>query len=100
MVWGSRLPGTGLLEPHHPIHPKLLVAVPARIALKRPETITLTLNHGADVTREAKNVTAAAVVIEDWHPHLAVVDVDLAASASCGWSDRARAAGHGFRSSP
>ena len=41
------------------------------------ETITLTLNHGAYVTREAKIVTAAAVMIEDWHPHLAVIDVDL-----------------------
>jgi DNA-binding response OmpR family regulator len=54
--------------------PRVLILVdPPLLA----ETITLTLNHGAYVTREAKNVTAAAVVIEDWHPHLAVIDVDL-----------------------
>ena len=54
--------------------PRVLVLVDQPLIA---ETITLTLNHGAYVTREVKSVTAATVAIEDWHPHLAVIDVDL-----------------------
>src|SRR5579862_5497558 len=42
------------------------------------ETINLTLNHGVFVTRGAKTMAQAMAVIDEWHPHLAVVDMDLA----------------------
>jgi len=42
------------------------------------ETINLTLNHGVFVTRGAKTMAQATALIEDWHPHLAVIDMDLA----------------------
>ena len=41
------------------------------------EVIKLTLNHGVYVTREAQNVSEATAVLEDWHPHLAVIDMDI-----------------------
>jgi DNA-binding response OmpR family regulator len=41
------------------------------------EVIKLTLNHGDYVTREAKDVPEATAVLEDWRPHLAVVDMDI-----------------------
>jgi DNA-binding response OmpR family regulator len=39
--------------------------------------INLTLNHGVYVTREAKDVPEATMVLEQWHPHVAVVDMDI-----------------------
>ena len=42
------------------------------------ETINLTLNHGVYVTRGAKTMAQAMALIEEWHPHLAVIDMDLA----------------------
>lgn len=42
------------------------------------ETISLTLNHGVYVTRGAKTMAQAMALIDDWHPHLAVIDMDLA----------------------
>ena len=42
------------------------------------ETISLTLNHGVYVTRSAKTMAQAMALIDDWHPHLAVIDMDLA----------------------
>jgi DNA-binding response OmpR family regulator len=41
------------------------------------EVIELTLNHGVFVTREAKDVREATAVLEEWRPHLAVVDMDI-----------------------
>jgi DNA-binding response OmpR family regulator len=41
------------------------------------EVIKLTLNHGVYVTREAQDVAEATVVLEDWRPHLAVIDMDI-----------------------
>ena len=41
------------------------------------EVIKLTLNHGVYVTREAQDVDEATAVLGDWHPHLAVVDMDI-----------------------
>ena len=39
--------------------------------------IKVTLNHGAYVTREATTVPEATAVLEEWQPHLAVLDMDL-----------------------
>ena len=41
------------------------------------EVIKLTLNHGVYVTREAKDVSEATAVFGEWHPHLAVIDMDI-----------------------
>jgi DNA-binding response OmpR family regulator len=41
------------------------------------EVIELTLNHGVFVTREAKDVPEATAALDEWRPHLAVVDMDL-----------------------
>ena len=42
------------------------------------ETISLTLNHGVYVTRGARTMAQATALINEWHPHLAVIDMDLA----------------------
>jgi DNA-binding response OmpR family regulator len=41
------------------------------------EVIKLTLNHGVFVTREATDVPQATVALDEWQPHLAVIDMDL-----------------------
>jgi DNA-binding response OmpR family regulator len=41
------------------------------------EVIKLTLNHGVYVTREAQDVTEATAALGEWHPHLAVIDMDI-----------------------
>jgi len=42
------------------------------------EVINLTLNHGVYVTQGAKNISQAMVLLDEWHPHLAVIDMDIA----------------------
>jgi len=41
------------------------------------EVIELTLNHGVYATRQAKELAEATAALADWHPHLAVVDMDI-----------------------
>src|SRR6188768_2004344 len=41
------------------------------------EVIKLTLNHGVYVTREAADVSEATAALEEWQPHLAVIDMDI-----------------------
>lgn len=59
------------------------------------EMINLTLNHGIYVTREARDVPEATTALGEWHPHLAVIDMDLGGSlllrhmAGTGNSERA-----------
>ena len=60
----------------------MAVSDPARILVmvEQPlivEVIKLTLNHGVYVTRETQTVPEATVVLGDWHPHLAVIDMDI-----------------------
>jgi len=55
---------------------------PARVlvTVEQPlivEVIKLTLNHGVYVTREARDVDEAAAVLGEWHPHVAVIDMDI-----------------------
>jgi two-component system KDP operon response regulator KdpE len=45
------------------------------------ELVKLTLNHGTFVTRDAQDAVAAATVLADWQPHLAVIDMDLGGDA-------------------
>jgi DNA-binding response OmpR family regulator len=40
------------------------------------DLIELTLNHGVFVVRAARDLAEAAAILTDWHPHLAVVDMD------------------------
>ena len=40
------------------------------------KVVGLTLNHGAYVTREAKDVSEAKHLLDDWKPHLAILDMD------------------------
>ena len=56
--------------------------VPARVLVmvEQPliiEVIKLTLNHGVYVTREAQDVPEATAALAEWHPHLAVIDMDI-----------------------
>jgi len=41
------------------------------------EVIKLTLKHGVYATREAQNVPEATAVLGEWHPNLAVIDMDI-----------------------
>jgi DNA-binding response OmpR family regulator len=40
------------------------------------DLITLTLNHGVFMVRAADNLADAATILSEWHPHMAVVDMD------------------------
>ncbi len=42
--------------------------------------IELTLNHGLFVVRAASNLEEAEAILAEWHPHMAVIDMDLDAS--------------------
>lgn len=44
-------------------------------ALER--TVDLTLRHGTYVRRSARTMSAALAAIEEWRPHLVLVDIDL-----------------------
>jgi len=39
--------------------------------------IELTLNHGLFVVRAASDLDAAEAILAEWHPHMAVIDMDL-----------------------
>ena len=59
------------------------------------EVINLTLNHGVYVTREARDVLEATAALREWHPQLAVIDMDIGGGlllqhlAGAGGSERA-----------
>jgi len=53
---------------------RVLVMVEQRLLV---EVIKLTLNHGVYVTREAQDVAEATAALGEWHPHLAVIDMDI-----------------------
>ncbi len=40
------------------------------------DLVTLTLNHGVFVVRAASTLAEAETILADWHPHMAVVDMD------------------------
>lgn len=42
------------------------------------DVVRLTLNHGTCETREIKDVADAMAVVEEWQPHLAVIEVEFA----------------------
>ena len=59
-----------------------LLSGPARVLVmvEQPliaDVIKLTLNHGIYVTREAQDVAEATAALGEWHPDLAVVDMDI-----------------------
>src|ERR1051325_5757071 len=59
------------------------------------EVITLTLNHGIYVTREAADLPAALALLADWRPQLAVIDMDLGGAQLVPRLVGADPAGHG-----
>ena len=54
-------------------------------------TIDLTLRHGSYVRRSADTVAEARAAIEDWKPHLLLLDIDLEGGAGMQLVDEARA---------
>jgi DNA-binding response OmpR family regulator len=40
------------------------------------DLIELTLNHGLFVVKSARNLADAAAILDDWRPHLTVIDMD------------------------
>jgi len=46
------------------------------------DLIELTLNHGVFLVRPARNLAEAEAILNDWQPHLAVVDMDHDDSAA------------------
>lgn len=42
------------------------------------EMIKLTLNHGMYITRETTTASEAITVVDEWRPHLAVIDMEIA----------------------
>jgi two-component system KDP operon response regulator KdpE len=46
------------------------------------DLISLTLNHGAFVTRDVSTLDEAREAAADWQPHVAVIDMDLGGPAS------------------
>ena len=46
------------------------------------DLISLTLNHGAFVTRDVPTLDNARTVVAEWQPHVAVIDMDLGGPAS------------------
>ncbi len=56
------------------------------------DLIELTLNHGLFVVRSASSLDAAKVILDEWHPDMAVIDMDhddsTALLARLGASDR------------
>ena len=41
------------------------------------EVIKLTLDHGVYATRQANDVAEATAALDEWRPHLAVIDMDI-----------------------
>jgi DNA-binding response OmpR family regulator len=46
------------------------------------DLIELTLNHGLFAVRAASSIAEAERILAEWHPHMAVIDMDHADSAS------------------
>ena len=46
------------------------------------DLIELTLNHGLYVVRSANDIEAARQIVEEWRPHMAVIDMDHDDSAA------------------
>jgi DNA-binding response OmpR family regulator len=56
-------------------------STPARVLVLQDieviaKVVQLTLNHGLYVTREAKHVAEAGCMVDEWQPHLAILDMD------------------------
>jgi DNA-binding response OmpR family regulator len=80
---------------HRMVAEALQLRSPARVllVLDQPvlaEVIKLTLNHGVYRTQVAPTTAAAAALLQDWQPHLAIIDLELATGdilAALGYTD-------------
>jgi len=57
---------------------RVLILVGQRLVC---ETIKLTLNHGVYDTRDADEVVEATSILNEWRPHLAILDMDIGGDA-------------------
>jgi DNA-binding response OmpR family regulator len=63
-----------------PNHPGIEGPTRVLVVLDQPllaEVIRLTLNHGVHVTRNASDLDEALSILGEWHPHVALVDLEL-----------------------
>lgn len=68
--------GAEIRQPHTPARALLLIDRPVLAELVR-----LALGHGAYLIQVASTPAAATTALRDWRPHLAIVDMDVAAGA-------------------
>jgi two-component system, OmpR family, KDP operon response regulator KdpE len=59
------------LDQDHPL--RVFVLTDQRLIA---EMVKLTLNHGVYVTRHARDVDDARTILAEWHPQLAIIDMD------------------------
>ncbi len=76
----------------------LHLSAPAKVLLLTDQpllagAISLTLNHGSYTTRVMRSAGEAVVAIEQWQPHLAVIDIDVVGATLGALSDAAKGAG-------
>ena len=62
------------------------------------EVIELTLNHGIYATRQSKDIAEATAVLDEWRPHLAVVDMGISGERLL--ERLGRSGAHGMRRIP
>jgi DNA-binding response OmpR family regulator len=68
-------------------NPRLRSPARALLVINRPllaEVVKLALNHGNYRTRVTQTVAEATKVLNEWRPHLAVIDMDIAGEAAPG----------------
>lgn len=92
-------PGATLSDSRHMLNadPRQL-RTPARVLVMMNQpvlarTIRLALNHGQYVTRTEPTRASGAVLLDQWRPHLAIVDIDVGNGEMLDCLDRAATAG-------
>ena len=78
----GRYEGESRLMPEKPPTQRPQVHSPARVLLvvDRPtlaEVAKFALNHGVFITRIVQNAEEATAALHEWHPHLALMDMDI-----------------------
>jgi len=59
------------LHQDHPL--RVIVLTKQRLVA---EMVKLTLNHGVYVTRDARDLDEAGAIVAEWHPQIAIIDMD------------------------
>src|SRR5690349_22077925 len=66
------MPGT---QPRQPPAPARVLTVLGQPVLA--EVVRLALSHGQFQTRIARDEAEATAMLSEWHPHVAIIDMDL-----------------------